>query len=56
MTVIAQDAHITAGAWAACDMAGFQTKAPLVTPISGDNFGFIPPNCMVGQACVLRYS
>ena len=28
----------------------------MVTQISSDNFRLIPPNCMVGQACVLRQS
>ena len=34
-------------------MPSFQTKALVVTPISGDNFRIIPPSCMVSQACVL---
>ena len=29
-------------------MPSLQTKALVVTPISGDNFRIIPPNCMVG--------
>ena len=37
-------------------MLGFQTKAPVVTLIRGDNFRIIPPNCMINQACVLRQS
>ena len=28
-------------------MPSFQTKALVVTPISGDNFRLIPPNCML---------
>ena len=35
-------------------MPGFQTKALVVTPISGENFRLIPPNFMVGYARVLR--
>ena len=30
------------------DMPGFQTKALVVTSISGDNFRIIPPNCVTG--------
>ena len=37
-------------------MPGFQTKALVVTSISGENFRIISPNCMVSQACVLRQS
>ena len=29
-------------------MPGLQTKTLVVTPISGDNFTLIPPNCMAG--------
>ena len=29
-------------------MSSLQTKALVVTPISGDNFRIIPPGCMVG--------
>ena len=38
-------------------MPSLQTKALVVTPISGDNFRIIPPNCMVGQqtACAIAY-
>ena len=29
------------------NMRSFQTKALVVTPISGNNFTLVPPNCMV---------
>ena len=29
------------------NVPNFQIKALMVTPISGDNFRIIPPNCMV---------
>ena len=32
-------------------MPSLQTKALVVTPISGDNFRIIPPNCMVMVVC-----
>ena len=30
------------------NMPSLQTKVLVATPISGDNFRIIPPNCMVG--------
>ena len=30
------------------NMPSLQTQALVVTPMSGDNFRVIPPNCMVG--------
>ena len=35
-------------------MPSFQIKALVVTPIGGDNFRLIPPNCMVSQTRVFR--
>ena len=36
------------------NVPSLQTKALEVTPIGGDDFRLITPNCVVSQACVLR--
>jgi len=36
------------------NVLGFQTKALMIQPICGSNFGIIPPNGMVGLASKFR--
>ena len=38
------------------DVPGFQTKALIVPPVGGNNFGIIPSNCIVDLAGMLRQS
>ena len=35
---------------------GFQTKALMVPPVDGNNFGIIPSNCIVDLAGMFRQS